>query len=205
MREDFYVSQDDLDNYLFLLGDVKTTLMYTYLDVENISSIDGLALALTQAQEKLFQLEAGILLKQYFAYDVFGNYKISGDSAEDAINQLRQNLILTARYVNKTEIMTWSNRLVTFDNIIEDGIYKVYRIFSHIRQQQGLDPYLYFENYTAALMAIKAGVNQQVEINTLTINVYVYLYVDANNVEHHFSYTTDDEIEQIINEILQLK
>ncbi|AGM26419.1 hypothetical protein SSYRP_v1c08300 [Spiroplasma syrphidicola EA-1] len=206
LREDFYASAAELNQYLFLTGDMNTVLMYTYLDVENISSIDGLALAPTQAQaqERLFQLESGVLLKQYFAYDAFGSFEISGESAEDAIKQLQNRISLTGRYVNKAEIESWNGHPMSFDNIIEDGVYNVYRIFSSIRQEQGLDPYIYFESYSAALIAIKAGINEQIQILTETINVYIYVYKDKNNETHTYSYTNDNEIEQIINEIMSL-
>lgn len=44
LRSNFCVTKEQLDNYLFLGGLIDTRVMYTYLDVQDISSVDGLVL-----------------------------------------------------------------------------------------------------------------------------------------------------------------
>ncbi|AHF57959.1 hypothetical protein [Spiroplasma eriocheiris] len=206
LRDDFYATQQEVNDYLFLEGIVDTRLMYTFLDVQDISSQDGLSLAPTQAeaQEKLFQLQAGVLLKEFFAYDVYGNYVLSGDSGEEAIRKLQQAITLTGKYVHQKEIASWQNRSHSYDSIISDGHYIVYRVYSSQRAQAGLTPYLYFDNYNYALNAIKAGINGQIMIDTTTVNIYLYIYIDKNNHQHSYSYINDEEINNIIDEIMKL-
>ncbi|WHQ36660.1 hypothetical protein [Spiroplasma sp. SV19] len=207
LRDDFYATKAQVDNYLFLTGIVDTRLMYTYLDVQDISSQDGLALAMTEAdaREKQFQYEKGILLKKYFAFDVFGNSVISAESREDAIAKLHKTITLTGKYINRKEIASWDNGVMAYDNIIQDGIYSVYRIYSQIRADQGLIPYIYFDSYHSALVAIKAGINKEINITTTTVNIYLYVYLDKNGNKHSYTYTSDEEINAIVAEIMQLR
>ncbi|AOX43762.1 hypothetical protein S100390_v1c04190 [Spiroplasma sp. NBRC 100390] len=206
LRDDFYATKSQLDDYLFLTGIVDTRLMYTYLDVQDISSQDGLALAMTEAdaREKQFQYEKEILLKKYFAFDVFGNSVISAESREDAIAKLHQTITLTGKYINRKEIASWDNGVMSYDNIIQDGVYNVYRIYSQLRADQGLIPYIYFDSYNSALVAIKAGINHEIKITTTTVNVYLYVYLDKNGNKHSYTYTSDEEINAIVAEIMQL-
>lgn len=177
--------------------------MYTYLNVQDLSSQDGLALATTEAdaREKQFQYDQGILLKKYFAYDVLGNKVVSAESEADAIAKLHKTVTLTGKYINKNEINVWDNGMMSYDNVIQNGIYHVYRIYSQIRADQGLIPYIYFDSYQSALTAIKAGVNHAIKITT---NVYLYVYMDKVGNKHSFTYTNDEEINAIVAEIMRL-
>lgn len=180
--------------------------MYTYLNVQDLSSQDGLALATTEAdaREKQFQYDQGILLKKYFAYDVLGNKVVSAESEADAIAKLHKTVTLTGKYINKNEINVWDNGMMSYDNVIQNGIYHVYRIYSQIRADQGLIPYIYFDSYQSALTAIKAGVNHAIKITTTTVNVYLYVYMDKVGNKHSFTYTNDEEINAIVAEIMRL-
>lgn len=180
--------------------------MYTYLGERNISSIDGLALAANEAdaREKQFQYESEVLLKKFFAYDVFGNSMLSAESGEDAIEKLQNMISLSGKYINSKEIETWDGLNFSYDNIIQDGTYNVYRTYSQVKASQGLNPYLYFDTYDAALEALKAGINKETNVSTTTINIYVYLYTDKTGKNHTYSYTTDEEIANIIKEIMSL-
>lgn len=206
LRDDFYATKTQLDNYLFLTGIVDTRLMYTYLDVQDLSSQDGLALATTEAdaREKQFQYNQGILLKKYFAYDVLGNKVVSAESEADAIAKLHKTVTLTGKYINKKEINAWDNGVMGYDNIIQNGIYHIYRIYSQIRADQGLIPYIYFDSYQSALTAIKAGINHAIKITTTTVNVYLYVYIDNRGNKHSFTYTNNAEINAIVAEIMRL-
>ncbi|WP_338969396.1 hypothetical protein [Spiroplasma endosymbiont of Labia minor] len=203
LREDFYATKEELDNYLYLEGIVDTRLMYTYLDVQDISSVDGLALAPTEAEarQKEFEYESGILKKQFFAYDVFGHKIISGESAEDAVNQLQKTINLSGKYINKREIESWHNASHSYDDLIEDGIYNVYRIFSETKAEQGLDPYIYFDSYYYALEALKSDIGNLSAIQKNTVDVHTYVYVSKNKTRT-YSFIDDKDIWKIVDDIL---
>lgn len=178
--------------------------MYTYLNVRNLSSVDGLALATNEAdaREKQFQYESGVLMKKFFAYDVFGNSMLSAESGEDAIEKLQHMISLSGKYINRKEIETWDGLNYSYDNILQDGVYNVYRIYNQTKAGQGLNPYLYFDSYISALEALKSGISNQVNISTTAVNVYVYIYTGKN---HSYSYSTDEEIKNIVQEVMSLE
>ncbi|AHI53771.1 hypothetical protein SSABA_v1c03620 [Spiroplasma sabaudiense Ar-1343] len=196
VNSNFDATSQELENYMYLQGKQDIRLMFTFTGERNHSSINGLSLASTQAeaQEKLFQIEKSILSKKYFAYDVYGNFEISGNNEDDAIRKLQQKIDLQARYVHKDEIKNWNNQTVSFENIISDGVYTTYRTFIN-------GEWTYFLNHHDAYNALTGNVTGETVVKTRTVNLYMYIE-NNNNEKITHTYSTDAELEDLANKIL---
>lgn len=108
---------------------------------------------------------------------------------------------LQTRYINREEINSWDNHLKFFVDIVQDGVYQVYLIYSASKAEDGLNPYIYFDSDYSALNAIKANINKATNIITKTVNVYFYYYVDQNKKPHDIVYTNDQELWKIVRQL----
>ncbi|AXK50969.1 hypothetical protein [Spiroplasma alleghenense] len=196
INNNFDATAEELENYMYLAGKQDIRLMYTFTGERNYSSIDGLALAPTQAeaQEKLFQIERSILSKKYFAYDVYGNYEVSGNNEDEAIRKLQQKVDLQAKYVHKDEVKSWNNRPISFENIISDGVYITYKTLIN-------DEFVYFLNHHDAYNALTGEMNGQTVVTNKTVNVYLYSEKQGNGYVEH-TYTNEFELEMLANKLL---
>ncbi|AXK51685.1 hypothetical protein [Spiroplasma alleghenense] len=190
------VTKADLDNYLYLMGEMDVRTLYTFTGEKHQSSLDGLLLSPTsaEAQEKLFQIESNVLAKKYFAFDVYGNYEVSGNDKEDAVRKLQTKIDLSSKYVHNDEIKSWKNKTVSFDNIITDGIYTTYKVMIN-------DKPMYFINQMDAYDALVSGSYGGSVVTSEVSNVYLYIQnKDGEYIEH--TYSTPQELEQIALKVL---
>ncbi|AXK50933.1 hypothetical protein [Spiroplasma alleghenense] len=196
INNNFDATSEELENYFYLQGKQDIRLMYTFTGERNHSSIDGISLAQTQAeaQEKLFQIERSILSKKYFAYDVYGNYEVSGNNEDEAVRKLQQKIDLQARYVHKDEIASWNDQVVSFENVISDGVYMTYRTKVN-------GEWMYFLNYHDAYNALTGNTSSQKVVHTKIVNVYLYTQYKGDEKINH-TYSSDEELEALANKIL---
>ncbi|WP_338972148.1 hypothetical protein [Spiroplasma endosymbiont of Panorpa germanica] len=196
VNNNFDATSEELEKYFYLQGKQDIRLMYTFTGERNHSSIDGISLASTQAeaQEKLFQIERSILSKKYFAYDVYGNYEVSGNNEDEAIRKLQQKVDLQARYVHSNEIESWNDKVVSFENIISDGVYTTYKTLINGKP-------VYYLNHHDAYNALLGNTTGQTVVTTRTVNVYLYIENPGDKQVNH-TYSTDLELEELANKIL---
>ncbi|ARU91246.1 hypothetical protein SCLARK_00564 [Spiroplasma clarkii] len=146
----------------------------------------------------MFEYESKILLNRYFAYDVFGNFQSSAESAADAIRKMQNQISLTSKFINKAEIESWNGRPRSYEEIIQDGVYTVYSIV--IDKNSGKK--IYFANYDNALKAVKAGLQHTTIKSDDKTTLFLYAYVDEFGESKIYIFKSDAEIYAIVREIL---
>ena len=175
MREDLYITKKQLDNFLPLQGNFNAILKYSYGSNEDIISRDGKFLAdtLEEAKEKEMINKKRILKKQFLVYDAFGNIEISGENEKTALKKLYNNILLTSKFVHREESDQWNkNFKLSYDNIISDGRYAVYKI----KDPNNKSKFIYYPSQELAIDAVKSSVSNINNIDTLTRKTYLYSY-----------------------------
>ncbi|WP_339034689.1 hypothetical protein [Spiroplasma endosymbiont of Cantharis rufa] len=201
IRDDFWATKEQVENYTFLYGDMDVRLMYTHIDQQDISSQDGLVLSSTEAEarRKMFEYESAILLNRYFAYDVFGNFESSAESGDEAIKAMRKKVNLTSKFINKKEIDSWNGQPRSYSEIVQDGVYTIYGI-SSINSVGGK---IYFYSYLKALEAVMEGISHSTQYSNELINIYMYTNIDKDGNSKVYTFRNDYELKKIVEEILQ--
>ncbi len=203
MREDFYVTKEQLDNFLPLQGTFSSVLKYSYGTDKDLSSRDGKLLAntLEEAKEKEIINSKRTLQKKYIVYDAFGKVESSGESEEAALRKLHNNISLTAKYVHRDEIKTWDpNFKLSYDNIISDGRYAVYRI----RDVNDSSNFIYYQSQDLALDAVKKAAKQNSNINVQVYKTYLYNYQTSLGLTIPLL-IYDNDIMSTINKIIEIE
>lgn len=180
--------------------------MYNYFDADNLTSIDGSWLTSTQweAEERKNHYDKGILNKKYFVYHLEQlKPELLAATHNEAVEMFSKTVKLKGKYVHKDEIKSWNNKDISFDSIVTDGRYAVYRIINktHNRNNQ-TSSYFYYQSYDDAVKAIRKSVEHI--ITTVNRCIKLYIYKDKNNVPHSFIYKDDKEINEIIDNIISL-
>ncbi|WP_425379625.1 hypothetical protein [Spiroplasma endosymbiont of Stenodema calcarata] len=199
LRPDFLATKDQLDQFLFLEGNFKTKLMYSYSPEPDVSDRDGrmLAATLQEAKEKELINKNRTLRKKYIAYDVFGNKEVTTSSAITAIQQLTNKIQLTSKFIHKNEIKTWDpNVKRSWDLTISDGRYVVYRI----EDPNQAGKFIYFSSQELALAAVKTAAKVSSAVNKLEKSLYLYSYtIQSGQLIPFVLY--DNDIDNVITKI----
>lgn len=199
-------TEDQINQYLYLKDYPFYKKMYNYFDSDNLTSFDGSLLSSKrwEAEERKKHYDNGVLNKKFFVYHSAQlKPELSAGTFEEAYEMFFKTLKLEAKYVHKDEIKSWKNKSVSFDSIITDGRYAVYRIINkkHKKTNQTTS-YFYYQSYDDAVKSIR----KSIEYKITTVNKYtkLYFYKDKNNASHIFTYKDDKEINEIIDKIISL-
>ncbi|AKU80148.1 hypothetical protein [Spiroplasma turonicum] len=194
-----YVNEKELDTFLPLNNGINSFVKYFQSYDMLFSNREGnkLSGSMEEAKEKAFINGKRTLKKQYIAYDVFGNTEVSGESEEDVIRKMQNKIYLESKLVNNNEIKTWNlNFKKSFDSIISDGRYLVYKI-KNINKP---NDYLYFPSFELALNSIKSSLNIDNILKNKISKRFYYDYIDYKNINHRILFF-DDDIESVLSKI----
>ncbi|AUB32134.1 hypothetical protein [Spiroplasma floricola] len=200
LKPDFYVEKKQLDTYLPLQGKFSTVLKFFYGSTSDISSEDGKLLSDTyeEAMERKFINSKLTLKKKYIAFNVFGESVESGESQEEAIRKLQNSILLNSKMVHKDEYNTWNwNLKKSYDSIISDGRYIVYKVFL-----KNSNDYIYFPSQERALKAVLSNSISNGSLNEFSTKKYMYTYIDSINKFEYSLIFYDNDIQSAINKIL---
>ncbi|WP_342275545.1 hypothetical protein [Spiroplasma endosymbiont of Cantharis lateralis] len=199
LKPDFYATREQLDNFLQLQGKFNTVLKYSYGSTPDLSSPDGKLLAdsYEEAREKQFLQSNLSLKKRYIAYDVFGQSIESGNSEEEAIRALKSTISLQSKMTHKKEIESWNNVKKSYDSIISDGRYLVYKL-----KDIKTNSYIYYASQEMALKAALSNARVNGDVNKTSIDKYMYTYSDSLTGEEISVIFYNNDINSAIDKIL---
>ncbi|AUB31617.1 hypothetical protein [Spiroplasma floricola] len=200
LRPDFYATKEQLDSFIALQGKFNAVLKYSYGSNADLSSPDGKLLANTyeEAREKQFANANLSLKKRYIAYDVFENAIESGNSEQEAIRELQNNILLESKMVHKKEIENWNwDVKKSYDSIISDGRYLVYKV-----KAPKSNNYIYYSSQEMALKAALSNARISGDVNKMSLEKYVYTYTDSFTQKEYSVIFYNNDIDSAIQKIL---
>ncbi|WP_338969887.1 hypothetical protein [Spiroplasma endosymbiont of Labia minor] len=160
-------------NEMWFVGNNNDTRI-TFSDVigNNIaSSIEG-------AKNIRAQKDNSILYKEYILYDTNVQELMISLDEDQAIEQLKNNINPTFRYVNKNELKKLQNNISRFTDIVSDGLYTIYRFKIDDKN------YVYYNSYENALAMYENKENLIVGITKISKLFYVYSTIVNGSIKN---------------------
>jgi len=198
MLENFYVRESDLDNFLYLEGQVESRVMYSITDEEHPSDPSGRFLAQTEQQAKELKLLFNSdYLKTRHYIEVNGKqYDLDKNNLELSKKNIKSKLNIESKFIHKKEHDKIKSGIrQSWDQLLSSGTYTVYSI----PNPYNLGERMFYSTKAAALNALKSNLNTKSSIQSIENKYFIYnLYKNGNILPIRY---TEKELDMLVKEL----
>ncbi|WP_338983394.1 hypothetical protein [Spiroplasma endosymbiont of Othius punctulatus] len=194
-----FVDRKELDNFMYLGGNVDVRELYSVSVDRHTSDRDGMLLSWTEAEakERMALMQENTLQKRYVVTDIFGDVFIESGDKEDVIKQLQKNVRVNSKFVHNDEIRTWGSHVKPkWANIVTGKTHVIYSITNPNNHNERI----WYMSKEKALRELKNNLKVESNLEMQDQIQYSFDYIMSDGTMTTLSYVKD-EFEDVVDKV----